>query len=69
MAKPQLKFETRVNNFDMSPFKPIIQTKPHAIVPLEDSIRLVPNEEGVEQYVDLSQILCLVLFLRCRFLM
>lgn len=51
MAKPQLKFEGEINNFDASPFKPIIRTKPHAIVPLEDSIRLEPNEQGVNQYV------------------
>lgn len=52
MAKPQLKFEATIDNFNTSPFHPIIRTKPHAVVPLEDSIRLEPNKEGVEQYVE-----------------
>lgn len=51
MAKPQLKFEATIDNFDTSPFYPIIQAKPHAVVSLKDSIYLEPNEAGVEQYV------------------
>lgn len=52
MVKPQLKFEAAIDNFNTSPFRPIIQTKPHALVPLEDSVRLKLNGEGVEQYVE-----------------
>ncbi|OAL38717.1 hypothetical protein AYO20_01923 [Fonsecaea nubica] len=38
MQKPQAFFDRQVNNSDPSPFRPLLQTKPHALVPLEDSI-------------------------------
>lgn len=51
MPKPQLRFEHKVDNFSSPPFKPLLRSKPHAVVGLRDSIRLERNEEGVEQYV------------------
>lgn len=38
LRKPQLDFHRQVNNFDASPFKPLLQRKPHAVVPLEQCI-------------------------------
>ncbi|EXJ67153.1 uncharacterized protein A1O5_09800 [Cladophialophora psammophila CBS 110553] len=38
MQKPQTHFHRQVNNSDPNPFKPLLQTKPHASVPLEQSI-------------------------------
>jgi exosome complex exonuclease RRP6 len=38
IPKPQLHFERQVNNYDSTPFRPLLQTKPHAIIPLEKSI-------------------------------
>lgn len=36
--KPQHLFDKKVNNADTASFKPLLQNKPHAIVPLEESI-------------------------------
>jgi exosome complex exonuclease RRP6 len=44
IRKPQLDFQQRVNNYDKTPFKPLLRTKPHALVPLEDAIR--PGQDG-----------------------
>ena len=38
LRKPQQDFHKQVNNFDTSPFKPLLQRKPHALVPLEQCI-------------------------------
>ncbi|KAL1899166.1 exosome nuclease subunit [Sporothrix stenoceras] len=38
IAKPQELFEHKPNNFDLGPWQPILTKKPHAIVPLEDSM-------------------------------
>lgn len=38
ILKPQLRFTTKVDNFDSAVFKPLLTTKPHAIVPLEQSL-------------------------------
>ncbi|KIW69597.1 hypothetical protein PV04_05467 [Phialophora macrospora] len=38
VPKPQTTFERQVNNSDDTPFKPLLQTKPHATIPLEESI-------------------------------
>ncbi|PIG88290.1 exosome component 3'-5' exonuclease [Aspergillus arachidicola] len=38
IPKPQLHFERQVDNADDSPFKPLLRTKPHAVVPLEKSV-------------------------------
>lgn len=38
ILKPQARFEHEVDNFDTSPWKPLLKTKPHAIIPLEQAI-------------------------------
>lgn len=38
ILKPQARFEHKVNNFDTSPWKPLLKTKPHAIIPLDQAI-------------------------------
>ena len=38
VTKPQTLFNTQVNNYDNSRWRPLLRTKPHAQVPLEDSI-------------------------------
>ncbi|KAF2099970.1 hypothetical protein NA57DRAFT_65802 [Rhizodiscina lignyota] len=40
LTKPQLLFEHPPRNDETTPFKPLLTSKPHAIVPLEDSLRL-----------------------------
>jgi hypothetical protein len=32
------------------PFKPLLTTKPHAILPLEQSLGIIVDENGIEQY-------------------
>ncbi|EXJ85834.1 hypothetical protein A1O1_06203 [Capronia coronata CBS 617.96] len=36
--KPQLQFDRHVNNAETKPWKPLLREKPHAIVPLDESI-------------------------------
>jgi hypothetical protein len=38
LDKPQLLFDRKVNNQETKPFKPLLVNKPHAIVPLEESL-------------------------------
>jgi exosome complex exonuclease RRP6 len=38
MPKPQLQFKRAVANHETGPFKPLLRTKPHAVIPLEESI-------------------------------
>ena len=38
IPKPQLKFERPVANHETGYFKPLLRSKPHAIVPLEESL-------------------------------
>ncbi|CAG8068485.1 unnamed protein product [Penicillium salamii] len=40
IPKPQLEFERKPDSTDMSPFKPLLKSKPHAIVPLEKSLKM-----------------------------
>ncbi|KAL1985139.1 hypothetical protein VTN96DRAFT_8268 [Rasamsonia emersonii] len=44
IPKPQLQFERAPDNSDVSPFRPLLKTKPHAIVPLEESLKLVESD-------------------------
>ncbi|KAL9625583.1 MAG: hypothetical protein Q9160_000296 [Pyrenula sp. 1 TL-2023] len=44
VPKPQLNFDTKVNNFEDGPWKPLLKKKPHAKVPLEQSVVL--GEDG-----------------------
>ena len=50
IAKPQLSFTTVPNNDETGPFKPLLRTKPNAIVTLDDSLKLVAAEDGLMQY-------------------
>ncbi|KAF7592032.1 exosome nuclease subunit [Aspergillus hancockii] len=47
IPKPQLQFEHQVDNTDVSPFKPLLKTKPHAIVPLEESVESTDPTMGL----------------------
>ncbi|KAJ9620677.1 exosome nuclease subunit [Knufia peltigerae] len=38
MQKPQVHFEKKVNNHETKPFKPLLRSKPHAKVPLEECV-------------------------------
>lgn len=49
IAKPQLLFENVPGNDELTPFKPLIRSKPHAITPYEESFVLV-SSDGSEQY-------------------
>lgn len=44
IPKPQLLFRTAPDNKDMSPFRPLLTSKPNAIVPLEQSLQLVETK-------------------------
>ncbi|KAK4227644.1 exosome complex exonuclease rrp6 [Podospora fimiseda] len=49
ILKPQNAFERPVNNFEPGPWKPLLTTKPHAQVPLEQ-LSTFANEEEETQY-------------------
>ena len=51
MPKPQLLFKDAPSNNDKTPFRPLLQTKPHAIVPLEKSPGLTDSDDRPKQYV------------------
>lgn len=48
IPKPQLLFDQKVDNSDLGPFRPLLKTKPHAIVPLEKSLQTqqIDGKEG-----------------------
>ncbi|ERT02694.1 exosome complex exonuclease RRP6 [Sporothrix schenckii 1099-18] len=50
IPKPQELFERKPDNFDKGPWKPILTTKPHAIVPLEDSLTTFVDEYNLTQF-------------------
>lgn len=51
IPKPQLLFNNIPTNEERSPFKPLLRSKPHAIVPLEDSLSPEDSQEaGPKQY-------------------
>ncbi|RYP75571.1 hypothetical protein DL771_002271 [Monosporascus sp. 5C6A] len=50
ILKPQDKFDIKPNNLDSSPWKPILTRKPHAIVPLEQSLGTFNDENHTIQY-------------------
>ena len=50
MQKPQRLFNDVPNNDERSPFKPLLQSKPHAMVPLEDSLGPTDSNDGSKQY-------------------
>ena len=51
IEKPQLLFNKVPANHETTPFKPLLHTKPNAIVPLDQSLRLVIDRVGFQQYV------------------
>ncbi|KAG8624517.1 hypothetical protein KVT40_007584 [Elsinoe batatas] len=48
ITKPQLTFNTVPANDDTAPFRPLLQEKPHAIVPLEESAQEYEGEDGLQ---------------------
>lgn len=50
MAKPQLLFDLKPDNFPTTPWKPILTEKPHAQVPLDKGLVTFMTENGSEQY-------------------
>ncbi|KAL8375937.1 hypothetical protein RB595_007170 [Gaeumannomyces hyphopodioides] len=50
IVKPQKAFETAPDNFDKGPWKPILSTKPHATVSLEQSLSTFQDDDGETQY-------------------
>lgn len=50
IAKPQLLFDNVPTNDDLTPFKPLLRSKPNALVPLEESLVLAPSIDGSQQY-------------------
>ena len=51
ILKPQRLFRRTPNNQDETPFKPLLQNKPHALKPLHESLTLREDENGRETYV------------------
>lgn len=50
VPKPQRLFPKVPYNDETTPFKPLLRTKPHAILPLENSISLQSPQNGPQQY-------------------
>ncbi|KAF8866128.1 hypothetical protein BDZ45DRAFT_611003 [Acephala macrosclerotiorum] len=50
LVKPQLAFDAKPNKDDVSPWKPILTTKPHATVPLEKSLSTIVDDTNQAQY-------------------
>ncbi|KAG6360809.1 hypothetical protein INS49_011876 [Diaporthe citri] len=50
IIKPQTTFEQQVDNFAVGPWKPLLTQKPHAIVPLEDSLGVAVDGNNQQQY-------------------
>lgn len=50
IIKPQNAFEKKVDNFATGPWKPLLTNKPHATVPLEDSLGVSNDENNQQQY-------------------
>lgn len=50
ITKPQNGFLKAPNNHERAPFKPLLRSKPHAIIPLTQSLSLVTGEDGLERY-------------------
>ncbi|KAK9466191.1 ribonuclease H-like domain-containing protein [Lipomyces arxii] len=51
LERPQLKFDSKPDNYDTTPFTPLLTSKPHAMETLEESLkRSYPNKDGMEVY-------------------
>ena len=51
ITKPQLLFNEVPMNDETTPFKPLLRTKPNAIVGLDESLELITGADGTKQYV------------------
>ncbi|KAL9633033.1 MAG: hypothetical protein Q9164_004942 [Protoblastenia rupestris] len=52
IAKPQLHFNHTPQNYEKTPFKPLLTFKPHALISLTESLQLVPSEDSSSQEYD-----------------
>ena len=52
MEKPQTKFLEPVNNFETTPFKPLIKFKPNALKPLDESLTLIDATDEIPQHYE-----------------
>jgi len=50
LVKPQLAFDMKPDNHNTSPWKPLLKSKPHAIMALEDSYNMITNDYDQQQY-------------------
>ncbi|SMN22963.1 similar to Saccharomyces cerevisiae YOR001W RRP6 Nuclear exosome exonuclease component [Maudiozyma saulgeensis] len=50
IEKPQLKFKTPIDNSESHPFHPLLKEKPNALIPLEESVVLVPGKEDEPEH-------------------
>lgn len=50
LVKPQLAFANKADNNPTGPWKPLLKMKPHAIVPLEESLVKITNDYGRTVY-------------------
>jgi exosome complex exonuclease RRP6 len=50
LVKPQLAFENKPNNEDNTPWKPLLTSKPHAIVPLGECLGNPADDPEQQQY-------------------
>ncbi|CUS08104.1 unnamed protein product [Tuber aestivum] len=55
IPKPQLLFKENIDNFDSTPWKPRLTSKPHAVTPLSESIYLFTNELEINEYLSKRQ--------------
>lgn len=50
IVKPQLQFQRPIDNTDSHPFKPLLTTKPNALKPLDECLRLVDETEDLPMH-------------------
>ncbi|KAF9701544.1 hypothetical protein EKO04_000777 [Ascochyta lentis] len=50
LVKPQLTFENVPTNDETGGFRPLLVTKPHATIPLEECLKTFKDSKGREQY-------------------
>jgi exosome complex exonuclease RRP6 len=50
ILKPQNSFERKPNNCDAGPWKPLLTRKPHATIPLEESLGTFVDDDQQTQY-------------------
>ncbi|KFY84142.1 hypothetical protein V500_09581 [Pseudogymnoascus sp. VKM F-4518 (FW-2643)] len=50
LIKPQLSFLNKPANHEAGPWKPLLHSKPHAIVPLEESLGPIKDDRQQEHY-------------------